>query len=87
MMLLWSMAFLSSASVEKVSGVHESLNCNMRQHTKLGIGVGGFRIDRVLDCLVVALDGNLALAGTALVLVVLEVAGGDVLSAHGCVVM
>ena len=50
--------------------------------TKLGIGVGGVRVDGVLDGLVVGLDRDLVLAGTALVLVVLEVAGGDVLSAH-----
>lgn len=55
--------------------------------TKLGIRVGSVGIDGVLDGLVVGLDGDLALAGTALVLVVLEVAGGDLLGTHGCVVV
>jgi len=50
----------------------------------LGIRVGGVGINGVLDGLVVGLDGNLTLASTALVLVVLELAGGDLLSAHVC---
>jgi hypothetical protein len=59
----------------------------MESPTKLGIGVSGIRINGILDGLVIPLDRDLALAGTALVLVVLEVASGDVLSAHGCVLM
>ena len=57
----------------------------MSRPTKLGIGVGSVRIDGVLHGLVVGLDGDLALAGTALVLVVLNLAGGNVLGAHDCV--
>lgn len=59
----------------------------MGRPTKLGVGVGGVRVDGVLYGLVVGLDGDLALAGTALVLVVLELAGGDILGTHGCVVV
>lgn len=55
--------------------------------TKLGVGVGSVRINGVLYGLVVGLDGDLALAGAALVLVVLDLAGGDVLGAHDCVVV
>ena len=57
----------------------------MSRPTKLGVGVGSVRIDGVLYGLVVGLDGNLALAGTALVLVVLNLAGRNVLGAHDCV--
>jgi hypothetical protein len=52
--------------------------------TKCGIRVGSFWVDGVLDRLVVGLDGNLVLAGTALVLVVLDLASGDILGAHVC---
>ena len=57
----------------------------MGSPTKLSIRVGGVRVDGVLNGLVVGLHGNLALASAALVLVVLELAGGDVLGAHSCV--
>ena len=53
--------------------------------TKLGVGVGSVRVDGILDRLVVRLDGDFALTSTALVLVVLEVAAGDLLAAHDCV--
>lgn len=56
----------------------------MSRPTKLGVGVGSIRVNGVLDGLVVGLDGNLALASTALVLVVLDLAGGDILGAHDC---
>lgn len=56
----------------------------MSRPTKLSIRVGGVRVDGVLHGLVVGLDGDFALAGTALVFVVLDLAGGDVLSAHDC---
>lgn len=59
----------------------------MGQPTKLGVGVGGVRVDGVLDGLVVGLNWDLALTGTALVVVVLDLAGGDILSAHDCVVV
>ena len=59
----------------------------MRRPTKLGIGVGSVRVNGVLDGLVVALYGNLALTSAALVLVVLDLAGGDILGAHDCVVV
>lgn len=57
----------------------------MGSPTKLSIRVGGVRVDGVLNGLVVGLHGNLALASTALVLVVLDLAGGDILGAHDCV--
>jgi len=62
------------------------MDCSSRQPTKLSVGVGSVRINGILDGLVVALDGDLVLAGTALVLVVVDLAGGDLLSAHDCVV-
>lgn len=52
--------------------------------TQLCIGIGDIAIDRIFDRLVVGLDGDLVLSGTALVVVVLELAAGDVLAAHGC---
>jgi hypothetical protein len=59
----------------------------MYRHTKLGVGVGGVRIDGVLHRLVVGLYGDLALASTALVLIVLNLASGNILGAHVCVVV
>ena len=50
--------------------------------TKLCVRVGGLSINGVLDGLVIGLNGDFALAGAALVVVVLDLAGGDVLSAH-----
>jgi hypothetical protein len=50
--------------------------------TKLCVRVGGLWVDRVLDGLVVGLDGDFVLAGAGLVVVVLDLAGGDVLGAH-----
>lgn len=52
--------------------------------TKCGIRVSSFWVNGVLDRLVVGLDGDLVLAGTALVLVVVDLAGGDILGAHDC---
>lgn len=57
----------------------------MGSPTKLSIRVGGVRVDGILNGLVVGLHGNFALASTALVLVVLDLAGGDILGAHDCV--
>ena len=57
----------------------------MGSPTKLSIRVGGVRVDGVLNGLVVGLHGNFALASTTLVLVVLDLAGGDILGAHDCV--
>jgi hypothetical protein len=54
------------------------------QLTKSGIRVSGLGVNGVLDGLVVGLDGDLVLAGTALVLVVLDLAGGNILGAHDC---
>lgn len=85
MILLWSMAFLSSASAAAVNICPKPTKREI--HTKLSIGVSRARVNGVLDGLVVSLDGDLALAGTALVLVVLEVAIGNLLGAHGCVVV
>ena len=59
----------------------------MGSPTKLSIRVGGVRVDGVLNGLVVGLHGNFALASTTLVLVVLDLAGGNILSAHDCVVV
>jgi len=63
------------------------MDCSSRQPTKLSVGVGSVRINGILDGLVVALDGDLVLTGTALVLVVVDLAGGDLLGAHDCVVV
>lgn len=53
-------------------------------NTKLCIGVGDIAVDGVFDGLVVGLNGNLVLSGAALVVVVLELAAGDLLGAHDC---
>ena len=52
------------------------------QLTKLCVRVGGLAVDGVFDGLVVGLDGDFVLAGAALVVVVLDLAGGDVLGTH-----
>jgi hypothetical protein len=79
------MAFLSSASV----GVVSLVGCmsgwmDGLQRTKLCVRVGGLFVNGVLDGLVVGLHGDFVLAGAALVVVVLDFAGGDVLGAHVC---
>ena len=53
------------------------------KRTKLCVRVGGLFVDGVFDGLVVGLHGDFVLAGAALVVVVLDLAGGDVLGAHG----
>lgn len=52
--------------------------------TELCVRVGDVAVNGVFNGLVVGLHWDLGLAGTALVLVVLELAGGDVLVAHDC---
>jgi hypothetical protein len=52
------------------------------KRTKLCVRVGGLFVDGVFDGLVVGLHGDFVLASAALVVVVLNFAGGDVLGAH-----
>lgn len=54
--------------------------------TKLCVRVGRLCVDGVFDGLVVGLHGDFGLPGAALVVVVLDFSGRDVLGAHdGCV--
>lgn len=54
--------------------------------TKLCVRVGRLCVNGVFDGLVVSLHGDFGLPGAALVVVVLDFSGGDVLRAHdGCV--
>ena len=66
--------------------VHQRI-ADSNRLTKLGVGIGGVRINGVLHGFIVGLYGDLALASTALVLVVLDLAGGDILGAHDCVLV
>lgn len=61
----------------KVSNRSENVG-KVERLTKSGIRVGAVWVDGVLDISVVALDGDLALAGAADIVVVALVAGRDV---------
>lgn len=84
MMLSSFMAAFSSCS-DKVLATLYVLDAVHIAHTKNLVGVGSVGVNGVLDGSLILLDGDLALAGTALVVIVASNAGrglGGVLGRH-----